>query len=125
MHAVIETESFAKSVKAQGLTENEHFEIVQAIALNPSIGDLIKGTGGARKVRFGGKGKGKSSAYRVVTYFAADDVPVFLLEFYAKNEKINLSKAECNELKKILSGIADDYRRSTRSRISKIKEKQT
>jgi mRNA-degrading endonuclease RelE of RelBE toxin-antitoxin system len=69
------------------LTEDERHRIVVAIASDPTKGDLIKGTGGARKIRFSGRGKGKSSAFRVVTYFAAPDVPVFLLDIYAKEKR--------------------------------------
>ena len=73
-------------------------------------------TGGVRKVRFAGRGKGKSGGYRVVTYFAAEDVPVLLLAVIDKGERANLSKAERNELKKELQGFADDYRKSVRQK---------
>ena len=43
-------------------------------------GDLIPGTGGARKFRFAKAGMGKRSGYRIISYYAADDVPVFLLD---------------------------------------------
>jgi len=49
-----------------------------------------------------GRGKGKSGGYRVISYFGGDDVPVFLLNVFAKGDKVNLSKAERNELKRIL-----------------------
>jgi hypothetical protein len=41
-----------------------------------------------------------------------DDVSVLLLNVFAKGEKVDLSKAERNELKKILADIADVYRRT-------------
>jgi hypothetical protein len=122
MHTVLETPSFANSARSQGLTEDEKFAIVKAIADDPQKGDVIKGTGGARKIRFGGKGKGKRSAFRVVTYYVADDIPVFLLDLYSKGEKINLSQSERNELKKLLGGIANDYRRSTRAKVAQLRE---
>ena len=81
-------------------------EEVEAVVLHlrrkPQAGDRIEGTGGARKVRFPGRGKGKSGGYRVISYFSGDDVPVFLLNVFAKGEKVNLSKAERNALKKML-----------------------
>lgn len=80
-------------------------------------GDRIEGTGGARKVRFAGRGKGKSGGYRVISYFGGDDVPIFLLNVFAKGEKVNLSKAERNELKKILADIADLYRKGVRRNV--------
>lgn len=122
MQCVLETSVFAAAAKALGLTEDERHEIAATIGKNPTIGDMIKGTGGARKARFSAPGRGKSSGYRVITYFAAEDVPVFLLDIYAKGEKINLSQAERNELRKILGGIAEDYRASMSSLVSSISE---
>ena len=122
MHTVLETRSFGNAAKSLGLSDDERHEIWTAIAGNPLLGDIIKGTGGARKTRFGGRGKGKSSAYRVVTYYAAEDVPVFLLDIYAKGEKIDLSQSERNQLRKILSGIADEYRASVKVKVARLKE---
>ena len=78
-------------------------------------------TGGARKVRFAGRGKGKSGGYRVVTYFAGEDIPVFLLALFSKGERENLSKAERNALRKELAGIAADYRALVRARVAELK----
>jgi hypothetical protein len=111
MQTVIETESFLRDAKVAGLTEQERSEIVNFIALNPIAGDEIKGTGGTRKVRLAGKSKGKSGGYRVITFYSGKDIPVFLLNVFAKNEKIDLSQAERNELKMILVTLADAYRR--------------
>ncbi len=54
--------------KALGVTETEKASIVTWIAVNPDAGNVIEGTGGARKVRFAGKSKGKSGGYRVITF---------------------------------------------------------
>lgn len=120
MHTVIETPTFLASVKANGLTPDERFEIVNIAAADPTVGDIMKGTGGARKFRVGGRGKGKSGGYRVVTYYAAEDVPVFVLDVFSKGDKINLSASERNELKEILSTLADDYRKSTKEKVTQL-----
>ena len=60
MQSVIETESFLRDMAKSGMTEAERTTLVNFIAANPDAGDLIKGSGGFRKVRFAGKGKGKS-----------------------------------------------------------------
>lgn len=122
MHCVLETEVFARAAKSNGLSDDERHRIVNHLAENPTAGVLIPGTGGARKLRFPGRGKGKSGGYRVVTYYAAEDVPVFLLDLYTKGERVDLSKAERNELGKILAGIADDYRQSVREKVANISE---
>ena len=56
---------------------------------------MFQGTGGARKVRFAGRGKGKSG-YRLITLYSGGDVPVFLLTMFAKGERSDMSKAEHN-----------------------------
>jgi hypothetical protein len=84
----------------------------------------IKDTGGARKVRFAGKGKGKSGGYRIITYYAAEDVPVFLLDIYSKGTKANLSQAQRNTLRKILSALAAKWRASVRAKVKPLRRPQ-
>jgi hypothetical protein len=93
------------------VTDHERLRIVNFIAANPDAGKEIRGSGRARKVRFAGRGKGKSGGYRVITFYRGEDVPVFLLNVFAKNEKTDLSQAERNELKTVLAALADAYRR--------------
>ena len=110
MHAVIETPDYLSDAKALGLTETEREDIVLWIAAHPDAGNIVEGTGGARKLRFAGKGKGKSGGYRVITFYSGADIPVFLLNVFAKNEKTDLTPKERNSMKKVLRVIADTYR---------------
>jgi hypothetical protein len=114
MHTVIETPIYLRDAKAAGLTESEGMAIVDLLAIQPDAGDLIPGTGGARKVRVAGRGKGKSGGYRVITFYPGADLPVFLLNVFAKGDKINLTMAERNELRTILTEIARTYRQGVR-----------
>src|SRR5215212_8632311 len=106
MHVVIETPTFLRDCEAAEISESERLAIVSAIAAKPQSGDVMPGTGGARKRRFAGRGKGKSGGYRTVSYFAADDVPILLLALINNGERADLSKAEKNELCKLLSRYA-------------------
>ncbi len=80
--------------------------MIDFLAANPIAGELMKGTGGARKLRWGAKGKGKSGGARAITYYAGPAVPVFLMAIFGKGEKANLSKAERNELRDVLASLA-------------------
>lgn len=115
MQTVIETGTYLSSAKANGVSDDERRGIIDTLAANPSAGDPMVGTGGARKVRYAREGTGKSGGYRVITYFAAADVPVFLLDIFGKGDKANLTKAERNELAKVLPQIAPAYRASTKA----------
>jgi hypothetical protein len=75
------------------------------------MNNLAPRRGGARKLRFAGEGKGKSGGYRVITFYSGEDIPVFLLNVFAKNEKTDLSPAERNQFKTVLAALADAYRR--------------
>ena len=113
MQTVVETEAYLRDAKAAKLSDDERKEIVNFIATNPDAGHEIPGTGGARKVRFAGKGKGKSGGYRVITFYSGEDIPVFLLNVFAKNEKTDLSQTDRNQFKTVLAALADACRRRT------------
>jgi len=110
MQTVIETPAYLNDAKTLNLLEIERAIIVDYIAQHPSAGEVMPGTGGARKVRFGGRGRGKSGGYRVITFYSGEDIPVFLLNIFAKGEKVNLTKAEQNELRAILANVVGAYR---------------
>lgn len=110
MQAVVETPDYLADAKAARLTDAERADIVEMVSKTPTAGDPIVGTGGARKIRVAGRGKGKSGGYRVITFYGGDDIPIFLLAVFSKGDKVNLSKAERNELRTELAGLAADYR---------------
>jgi len=110
MHSVIETPDYLHDAREAGITEQERGKIVSTLAANPLAGVVIPGTGGARKLRFQGRGKGKSGGYRIITFYGGDDIPLFLLNVFAKGDRVDLSMAERNQLRTELAGLADDYR---------------
>jgi hypothetical protein len=85
MQVVIETPTFLHDCRR--LTEEERHSIVAAIAADPQLGDLIPGTGGARKRRFPRHGKGKRGGYRTVSYYAGEAVPVLMLALISKGAR--------------------------------------
>ncbi len=113
---VIETPEFISDAKRL-FGESDRWALVNAIAHHPERGDVMPGSGGARKLRWATKGKGKSGGSRVIYHFHGYDTPVFLLGIFAKGEKINLTKAELNALSKILSGLAEDYKEGVRRHV--------
>lgn len=122
MQTVIQTPTFLADAKAAGVTDDEMLAIVNTISADPQAGDVIVGTGGARKVRIGGKGKGKSGGYRIITFYAAEDVPVFLLALVSKGQRANISPAERNELRVILGTLADAYREGVAEKITALRQ---
>jgi hypothetical protein len=85
------------------------------------VGDLMSGTGGCRKARWAGRGKGKSGGYRTVHYNGSDDVPVLLLVVIDKGERENLSQADRNELRKLAQTYEAEYRAGVAAKVAQIK----
>lgn len=95
------------------LSQSERTELIDYVAANSAAGDLVQGTGGIRKLRWGRSGRGKSGGVRVIYYFHSEVLPLYLLTVFGKGEKADLSQAERNELAKlaqILKGYAKEGR---------------
>lgn len=84
------------------LTDQEKQDLVDYLASHPKAGVLMEGTGGIRKLRWRRGGRGKSGGVRVIYYFHSEAMPLYLLTVFVKHEKANLSKAERNELAKLV-----------------------
>jgi hypothetical protein len=50
------------------------------------------------------------AGYRVVYFYHSDEAPLFALNVFAKNEKVNLTKEERNDLKKLTAVLVENYR---------------
>lgn len=71
----IETSFFTKAIK-ELFDDDEYQQIQKELLNNPEKGDLIQGTGGLRKIRFG-RNSGKSSGVRVLYYYT-DEYDAFI-----------------------------------------------
>jgi hypothetical protein len=114
VHVVVETAPFIAAAKAAGLSGSEVERIIDHCAERPDAGDVMQGTGGARKIRFAGRGKGKSGGYRVITFYSGADLPVFLLTVFGNGERADLSKSERNALAQLTKVLVDSYRAGAR-----------
>jgi len=80
----VETRLFTRLVQAY-LTDDDYARLQQMLADDPELGDVVPGTGGVRKVRWGVAGRGKRSGIRVIYFFQATQEEIWLLTLYAKN----------------------------------------
>ncbi len=94
VETVCETRNYLSRAKSIGMSRAEMDDVISFLSVNPMAGDMIVGSGGCRKVRVAGRGKGKSGGYRVVTFWASDDGTVYLLAVLSKGDDANFSSAE-------------------------------
>jgi len=75
---------FTKSIG--GYLDDDEYSKLQTHALkSPKAGDVIRGSGGVRKVRWSSAGKGKRGGIRVI-YYVPDGDSLWLLTAYSKGE---------------------------------------
>jgi hypothetical protein len=80
----------------------------QAVAANPTAGDVIRGLGGVRKIRFGIGGRGKRGGGRAIYFLMVSDDVALMLTAYAKNEKSDLSETDRKAILALLKELDDE-----------------
>ena len=90
---IIETPVFTRMVTSL-LTDEEYRDLQNVLLVNPAAGDLIKGGGGIRKIRFAIRGRGKSGGVRTIYFWAKAKDQIYLLVIYPKSKKDTLTEAE-------------------------------
>ena len=104
MQTIAELPEFQRRA-AQLLSASERQLLIDHLAFQPKAGDLIRGTGGIRKLRWNREWQGKRGGVRVIYYYYDDTLPLYLLTVFAKGETENLTKAELNELAKLTKAL--------------------
>ena len=103
---VVETPEFL-SVMRKLMIEEQRAVLVDYLAYNPTAGDLIQGTGGVRKLRWGLEERGKRGGARVIYFYHSADIPLFALSAYAKNERADLSQKDRNDFRQLTKLLAE------------------
>lgn len=89
------------------LSPEDHRQLQLHLLERPDRGDLIKGTGGLRKVRWAGSGRGKRGGIRVIYYLWHGDT-AFMLFAYPKNKQEDLSPAQAKQLRDLIEGYTNE-----------------
>lgn len=109
MITVIEFSPFLSRI-GECIEPEERDNLINFLAQYPEAGAEIPGTGGIRKLRWSGKGKGKRGGLRVIYYFYNETAPIFLLTVYGKNEQENLTNQQKSRLIDIASHLKAEYK---------------
>ena len=100
MQTVIELSPFTRSWSAVW-TEAEYSKFICWISANPKSDDVIKGSGGVRKIRWTGSGHGKRGGARIIFYSAEVDY-VYLMTIYGKNQRVDITAKELKLIKELI-----------------------
>ncbi len=100
----IETSVFTKALNAL-LTDDEYRLLQNTLWRDPLVGDVVRGGGGIRKMRFAIEGRGKSGGVRVIYYAMPVDAEIYLLLIYPKSKKDSLSAEETAILRALVKEL--------------------
>jgi hypothetical protein len=114
LHTVAETPQFLRDAASAGVLDDERKAIVDSVAADPRQGVEVRGSGGVRKIRVAGRGKGKSGGYRVMAAYVGPHAPVYLLALLSKGDRANFSTAEIAGFKAVTTAIGRYWRERTR-----------
>ena len=72
---------------------------------HPESGNVVRGSGGVRKICWAISGKGKSGGVRVIYYFKRQDDEIWFLTIYGKNEVENIPAHVLRQIAKEIENV--------------------
>lgn len=103
---IVETSVFSRRLQ-ELMNDDEYLDLQEALVARPNLGELIPGSGGLRKVRWGLKDRGKRSGVRVIYYWAVAAEQLRMLYVYAKGRQEDLTPAQLQ----VLRGVVERWDR--------------
>ena len=104
---VFVTKTYERAVRKL-LSEADRQAMEVAIAADPGGAPVIRGTGGLRKLRWSGPGRGKRGGIRTIYFHHARPEAVYLLTAYAKADRDDLSAGDRKALTRLVAAIRNE-----------------
>ena len=101
----LETSIFTELV-TEAMDDDSYQKLQVHLTDHPDAGDLIRHSGGLRKIRWSGSGRGKRGGTRTIYYWDAGD-RILMLYLYKKNERSDLTPAQLD----VLKTITEDFKK--------------
>jgi mRNA-degrading endonuclease RelE of RelBE toxin-antitoxin system len=97
----IETPIFTRELR-KFLQDEEYRTLQLALLLRPTQGNIIPGSSGLRKIRWGAKGKGKRGGCRIIYYWDISKETFYMLLAYQKSKQEDLTPEQLKILSKLV-----------------------
>jgi mRNA-degrading endonuclease RelE of RelBE toxin-antitoxin system len=97
----IETPLFTKLIK--DFLPDEDYRLLQlTLLLRPEAGDVIRGGGGLRKIRWNVPGSGKRGGLRIIYYWDVPAETIYMLLPYKKSKQVDLTPEQLKLLRRLV-----------------------
>jgi mRNA-degrading endonuclease RelE of RelBE toxin-antitoxin system len=103
MFIFIETKLFTR-LADEHLSDDDLSRLQVYLNENAEAGDIIRGSGGVRKLRWAAAGRGKRGGLRIIYYLRSKQGEIWLLTLYAKNVAESISGAVVTKIKEEIDG---------------------
>ena len=87
------------------LTDDDLRDIQDEIRSRPRGGAVIPGTSGVRKMRWGGRDRGKSGGVRILYLFVPRNDRVYMILAYGKGQKEDITDAERKRIRLLADAL--------------------
>jgi hypothetical protein len=98
---IVETRAFTTRI-IDLLSDDDYRTLQSELIQRPTVGSVIPGTGGLRKLRWGVPGRGKRGGARVIYFWHPASATLLMLFAYPKNEREDLAPAQRQALRKVV-----------------------
>ena len=99
----IETKLFSR-LADEYLPDDQLARLQHHLNENPEAGDIIRQSGGVRKLRWRAMGRGKRGGLRIIYYLRSRQGEIWLLTLYAKNVAESISGRTLRKIKEEIDG---------------------
>jgi mRNA-degrading endonuclease RelE of RelBE toxin-antitoxin system len=103
MLTFIETKLFSR-LADDHLPDDQLASLQHHLNENPEAGDLIRESGGVRKLRWAATGRGKRGGLRIIYYLRSKQGEIWLLTLYAKDVAGSISGRTLKKIKEEIDG---------------------
>jgi mRNA-degrading endonuclease RelE of RelBE toxin-antitoxin system len=88
----------------EALPDDELSRLQHYLNGNPEAGDIIRDSGGVRKLRWGARGRGKRGGFRIIYLLRSQQSEIWLLTLYAKSRIDGISSHVLRKIKEEIDG---------------------
>ena len=96
----LETSVFTRRIQLC-MDDSSYAEFQDFLVQNPEAGSVIPGSGGIRKIRWAGSGRGKRGGTRILYYLWTND-RILMIFAYLKNETENITPSQLRQLRRMV-----------------------
>ena len=103
---IFATKTYERAIRKL-LSDDSRREMEAAIVADPAAAPVMPGTGGIRKLRWAGSGRGKRGGIRTIYFHHAGPEAIYMLTAYAKAARDDLSPSDKRALTRLVAAIKE------------------